>query len=76
MDIDNREWSRPFRLCKAGGYSTWNLPGEYGYSQRNLGMMSMMGYLKIWSVDMDKEDEVIYMNKLQGWELVLERSNR
>ena len=26
-------------------------------------------------VDMDKEDEVIYMNKLQGWELVLKRSS-
>lgn len=76
VDIDNREVVKDLSVsAKTGGYvyleSAW---GEYGYSQRNLADDVYDGVFEdLVIVDMDKEDEVIYMNKLQGWELVLEK---
>ena len=68
MDIDNREVVKDLScLCKGRRLC---LPGiclgEYGYSQRNLADDVYDGVFEdLVIVDMDKEDEVIYMNKLQ-----------
>lgn len=75
VDIDNKEAIKDLPVsAKQGGYiyleSAW---GEYGYSQRNLADDVYDGVFEdLVIVDMDKEDEVIYMNKLQGKELILE----
>ncbi|MGI6227370.1 MAG: glycoside hydrolase [Peptococcales bacterium] len=74
VDIDNKEAVKDLSLSeRPGGYiyleSAW---GEYGYSQRNLADDVYDGVFEdLVIIDMDKEDEVIYMNKLQGRELIL-----
>lgn len=74
VNIDNKEAVKDLPLSvRESAYiyleSAW---GEYGYSQRNIADDVYDGVFEdIVIRDIDKDNEVIYMNKLQGKELVL-----